>query len=408
MIAAVLVIAFAMIGWFGATTTYERRFEEAVEALRESGAVVDFEAFGGREIPVAKNAAPLLLSACKWAKDNDLDSCDAANDTESDEEWKLVEGWIDALAPFFERVEPAAAMPECDFELQRELLWEAKIDSIPVALQVREALRWRTRVAERRGAPAMLSLPDCATLLRLSRGMDRGLLLSYCVSVSLDAEACGLLRRIATMPEFDAVEAQRLLEPLLTAAEDNAPFRAALDGERASMIAVIRRLGSAEGGHLLAVMTGDPDLSSGMAGPALSILRPLIWRNGIEGLQFWERANEIIATGDLDASARLAALQQDYSREPAPGPFSNLSRVMTGMFDMVPASAYKYRLRHLATLRVARAGLSALAHHQRHGAWPENSGTLKDPYTGKPLTWEAPARVAAAGPDDEPIAWELP
>ena len=89
----------------------------------------------------------------------------------------------------------------------------------------------------------------------------------------------------------------------------------------------------------------------------------------------------------------------------------------------------KSRLRHRAQIRVARMGLAALAHRQRHGSWPEYpeelaplfpDGVPVDPFTLEPCEFaldNGVLRIEAAVPwldespddgrEDERVSWKL-
>jgi len=390
-----LVLGVPLLMWFASAWYYASRFEAEVDALRDSGAIVDLAEFNQPAVPDAENAAILFLEALDWRDEQGLDDCSAAYDLdeladdldedELGEAWTRVGQWIDAHAPFFERVERALERPHCDFAVDHTLGWETRVESIPVSQAIAEAYEWRVRLDAHRNESAMDAVGDCETVLRWSRRIDRGFIIAYGVQSTVDSVGCEMLRHVAGMREFDAVRAREILDPLLVAAEDESAFQSALEGDCAVMIDGVRRLATWRGlkdVEWLTIM--DTEIPNSFR-VSMTALRPLLWKDGKRAVQLWNRARGIIEAGGTTVLSDLEALAAESDWDSDEDPIPPMWRFMTLMYRHLPARAYKYRMQHLAHLRVARVGLTCLAHRQRHGNWPADSGGVIDPFTGKPL-----------------------
>jgi len=390
----IALLLLVPVTWLGATAYCESEFDRAVDALRSRGVRVELVEFNRPPVPDDQNGAILLRAASDWRKQSDLEVCVWTYDVEGDylvdeedraEAWGHVAKWIDAHGPFFERVERAMQLPHSDFRPDRSQGWATEVESIPMSKQITEAYEWRVRVAEHRDEPAVDSLASCSTVLRWSRRIDRGFAITYMVTKTVDSVACDMLRRVASMRGFDARAARSQLEPLLRAAEDPARLQEAIDGERAVLIYGVRRIATWEGvGDLRWLSLDAPEISDGVRA-SMTALRPLVWRDGVRTLGMWDRAEQIMASGGTEAFDRLGALASEFDWESDGSSVPPLWRFMSINFRVVPVKIYKFRLTHLAQLRVARVGLACLEFREQHGKWPEGESELLDPFTERPF-----------------------
>ena len=299
---------------------------------------------------------------------------------EMDQAWDAIEEWVQKHEPFYEKVDQALRDPHCSFAVDHREAWNAVVPSIPISQVIAEMYEWRVRVAEHRGRPARASLGDCMTLLAWGRRVERGWTICYAVSATVDQIACKMLQRVAGMRGFDAGEARSALDMELVRAEDPSAMWDAFDGERASMIHLVRTVSSAAGVDQLHELIGEEGTPSPWFHVGITFVRPLLWANGVDSLRHWKRARRILKDGAPSALDELHALGDEWE-----GDEPSIRRASAAMFHRTPYHLYRARLRHLAHLRIARAGLNALTIRSITGKWPDGNTGHKNPFTGKPL-----------------------
>jgi len=409
LVCAVL-LALAVVGWWGASAYYESQFEARLDELRARGVRVDLADFNRPLPPPEQNGAPILQAALAWCEERDLDYCDATvyGPSYDDEAWQQIEKWIDDLAPWFEQIDAGVRKPACHFGIDYTDAWEAHAPEFSLSSHIAETLEWRMRVGERRERPASEAVRDCETLLLWGRKIEPVTLLRYLFAVTTDGVACDLIKRAATQPGQDASAMRARMEPLLVAAgaDDKQRFAEALESEFAADAQQIRALATWDGGE-----TFGPFLDQ----PRLLLARPQLWRSAARVADAWERGAKLCLDDTADTPDHLRELvetERDKTRLLGTG---------TIAFHELLPRVYRQRLKHRANLAVARLGLAALECRAAHGEWPSGpAGGPVDPFTREPFKFvrEGDAlRIEAAVPwldkhegefrEDERIYWVL-
>jgi len=384
-----LAIVALAVTWPLATFGYRRAFDADVEALRENGVRIDLAQFNPPETPDRENAAVVLRSGMQWCEECGLDLDErvkrwrGAPDAEKDEAWRRVEHAVTEMRPWFARVERAIAMEQCAFHVDYGDEFAPSSEPGQTTRFIRDSLYWRVRVRVEADGSIPTSIADCETLLRWGAKIDPVFVASYGQYLALHRAACRMIRTVARQPGFVAAYARGRLEPLLLAAErDEGRMREVVDSELARAIATVRLWTNLTGTRELSkrygarlseqVIRREPDHL--LAWSAV-LRRPFILRRGTQALDVWSNGSRILARDDLESLAELRALVQTHrsAHDPETSGFEALETLQ------------QMRVGLRAQLRFTRAGLAALEHHARHGAWPTDAGGILDPLTGKPV-----------------------
>lgn len=379
-------------GW---TLVLKWRLERRIEELRASGAPVDLRDLARPRVADEENAAALFAEANAWY-DRHLRPEPArlgyGDDLCTDEDRSEIAEWLargDAYADLLAR---AAAKPA----LWQPLDWEAGPSMVVTALpQTQTAaifLENRVRFAERATPQAAREL---AVLLDWSSKLERRPLLLVLVRWTVDGVAANTLEVLAGKPGFDAREARALLDERFAAADDPSLLRDALLGERAFALSMSRKWSDGESPRR--VLLGDDGTGLLNALSESWLGRPLVYQDALRLLDLMEG---MLPLADLPPREALPAADAlPKSRR--------VTYFVSGLIAPVAAKAIRTRMRHQATMRIARVGLALLQLRQETGAWPETLDAVvplvgaewvEDPFTGTRLQYEPGVRVEAAVP----------
>ncbi|MHC4957883.1 MAG: hypothetical protein ACYTGN_05860 [Planctomycetota bacterium] len=333
VLVAVLVLLLA--GHTVWLTSSRRSFEERLRVAR-----ADTPAATPAPERPDENAASLLERAVEAAGPYPLADMPKDNpDDWSDSDRAALENWVANAEEAFQLIETAAGCARCDFSDEAGNL-------LPDLTTLHRLLS--CRVALGRGGIETVTMQ-----FDLAAQLDRPTILVAAVRHQLLVFALGNLRRLARAEDFDAEAAGALFGPLLAAELETDDLVAILRAERAFGLGWIDKWASGEydAGHKLHGVELGQEIQGWLA-------RPLAYRDARKYIEVSAEAIRIAEEdGDLEAFRdRIAQLPDHYP--------------LTRSYARLPTIAQELVERHRERIRVARAGLAALAHHQALGDWP--------------------------------------
>lgn len=393
-------------------TAWRDRFESRVAELRSSGAPVEWADFAPLPIPDAQNGALIMRRADEWYEEHLrpgwMVSLDSEMHSENPEEYSAEErsktrdgmrDWLRSGDPYVALLLECAAKPafQCDMN------WSAGPDEMDASLMSRsrtamQFLHDRVRYAERGSAERR---EEIALILRLARQFDSVPLLALLVRWSSESTAASAIQDYLRVPGADAEACWARVGELLRTEDESERIRRAFLAERAFAIWLVR-----------ALIDGRDTQESG---PFLESyksmfgwhLRARIHEDGIEMLDLYEQIIEAVVLPPRAARAAGNALKARAWADIAAG------------FVALPGNVSSARVRHLAEMRVARAGLAIHAIRARTGAWSESLDAVRDmvgaeglenPCDGERLRYEPGVVLVADGarPQDENrVTWRF-
>jgi hypothetical protein len=299
------------------------------------------------------------------------------------EEWSDVERTLAANEASLVHIEAALRAPTIEIPVD----WNRGLDMTFPGLNAVDTavdlLSLRAIVRAFRRGYVSGAIRDVRGVLRLSEAPSRLSLRTCPARFRVRGEAVALLRLVAAAPTFHAESAFRELDATLHRVGEDGSILGGLRAATAYGVCVVR--------EWLAGNDFNPSFPTAESDRMTRKLarwteRSAAYEGGVHFLGLMQRAMEIESSVAMwKAQARFEALQEEYEKLVYP-------HLLSEIFRSVPANFGRERLRGLAAVRVARAGLSILAYRERTGRWPRSVaqalGTpVTDPFTGKPLKY---------------------
>jgi len=422
---AIALPVLALGFWFTWIAILEHRFEVGIDAIRAAHEPVDLAEFNHPPLEPGDDAAPLLRRFDRWYDEHGID-----DDWLRDPEYELVDDvgreaarrWVVQSDGAFAWLRAAAAKPDWDFGLDWRKGVELEVPSVPIIPEILDTVRLRARYGDGR---AKRIAGEVAILFDLARKVERPTLITCLVRWTMHEVALQTLREAAPLDDFDPVAARALLRPRLREAEDPAGLRDAIRGERVVCMSLVRRwIAGEDPWNWLEPAKAGKGLHGRLNGWFWSsfLMRPWACLDGLHAQEMFREGLEITAMKPWEALARSKAFRGRYNL--------GVESIHTRLYHNLFSKAWVERCRHLAKLRLARAGLAILAWRAEHGTWPatlDKAGRWIDPFTGgdliykvekdhaqvsvrvpKPENWTPELEAAECFEGDYPIFWRLP
>ncbi len=401
----VLPVAALLTAHAGWTLALKWEFERRIEELRAAGEPVELKDLCRPKPPDEDNAAPLWEEAHAWYQAN-LHIPAVLLTARPEEEWD--EGDREAVAeylgggdPYIDLLARAAAKADMWQDLKWEKGWDMEVPVIGMAWDTHAYLRHRARYAER--APDALRL--VAIMLDLAPKLECSTVIEAFVRWTFQHTAAEMLEEAARKPGFDAAAARALLDGRLASADDPGPLTEAFRGQRVLGLSTMRRW--IDGDSLFRIAEErsgtSPDEIDWTTADTISaswLARPLAYREALLVLSLMEENLRLVDPPPREALTAAKRLDEEHRG----------GMLFRNIFGGLSVAAFKNRLRHQASIRIARVGLALLALKQETGDWPESLDAVvplvgekwvEDPYTGERLQYEPGVRLQAAVPVPE-------
>ncbi len=389
-VVAVVVAAAGLAAAYAVRAVLSPRtaFDDYVAELRAKGEPTTVRELLGPDSPADENAAPVITASFERAKARfgdvrgwelpgpwNQDSDRNWHDDASPEQMDRLRRAFDGLAPFFDEVRDAIALPRCRFA---PAATPADSSSGTRVLQgVQRFLSARAEV----GAPAD-RLDCCRTLLQLGDRNEPVSMIDAMVNAAIAGSGVHALRRGVEEGVIDPIEARKALDPTL--ARPWLPRAAtALRLERIETLELID-----------AMYAGRVSTELSPIGDALNaLLHPNMVRDGCEALRTLERTP--VAPYSVFRRRTVETYEAAASKR---------SLILLAAPKIVESSA---RLETAA--RLARVALAVAEHRATHADFPASLDDMKpmfldgvplDPFTDAPFVYARTAtgaRIASLG-----------
>jgi len=365
-------------------------FEEAVAALAKTGAAVRLSELAPPKVPDDRNAATALaghLKALGEANNDEYRALDRLlqSPTLDDAGKRRIRAFLDKQTPVMNALREALARPQCrwplDYSSENPLaMVTPHLEAIERAVRLL-GFSARLHVEEGRGDEA---IAECATMLRLSRGVEEEpLLVSLVMASSFEESAMQRLRLT-----LDSTEpSEKALREALAAVgdpEDRNPVMRALRGERCNLIATFRNLSAPKGDGL------ERELGKDKAGAIRKAAAAELNVTGPKVLALLDRVLANATKPHHIAKIEWPAVDKEFDAFADDGkPIGNLAAVYGRVLTRIPS----LHNRTLAVRHLARIGIALRLHRLKHSGLPDDLSGLQpasgvDPFSGKAFVYK--------------------
>ena len=411
----------------GLTLALEWRFEARVSELRDAGEPTELRDLAPSPVPETENGASLLLEADRFHEEQlsrgpialRLNSADWAEDERAE-----LQEWLAIGEPYRRRLARIAARPV----LRMDLDWDAGVRmAVPAIPAMRHAKVYLEHRARYGVGGTSESVRDIAVMLGLASKLEHPSVATTLLRWAFESAALTSVTMLEGRPDFDPSAARNALDRRFEAAiaVERQLMRTALQGERTFGISMARRWISGESPTAflreIAVNTGadaEEDAKANVSDlfGGSWLFRSIAYRDALRLLELMDAHLDLFDLPAREAHARSESLEEEYA--------GTLPWLISSRYAGILEKLHRGRLRHLARMRIARAGLALLELRQERGEWPRTlddlvpligAEAIVDPFTGDPLQYRPGVRLEAAAPIPDPdsrdefeIVWRFP
>ena len=406
---AVAVILICLLGvgfWLALWQNW--KMDQAVAALRQSGAPTQLSDLGKHDVPDADNAALVYEQAFKALRlthDDDLFLTQLVKDEParaSAANVQRAESILEANQGALQLLEQASKMPRSRFPVNWEAYPDQKLGHLSNLRKSARLLSAHVWLSVRKGN-AEEALRRCATIFALNQSLaEEPTMVSQLPRYSIIAIAYTALQSALEDSRPPPEQCLALAEQLAHI-DLNQGYITALQGERAMGLALVHMMFTGQG---LAKPGSDEqsrqavqsasDKSAPRELPGLTPLR-LLFAGDV--LRFLKNMERLIEVARLPYRELVKVKSLPREEEPSLFPPRLLSGVLMPVFS--GSRTVAYRDAASAPLRLAQVALRLKAYRAAHTEYPDSLATLEqaaakplpqDPFAGKPFGYRREGR----------------